>query len=158
QGALLAFPIANAKAISSGKMPPTSLGVRAIDDQTLEVRLEKPAAYLLELLTQQMFDPVPEHVIAREGMRWTKPGTMVSNGAYTLAERVPDGFIRAVKNPRYYDAAHTKIETVIYYPAADSSAEVKRYLAGEIDITDAMPPREIAPLRPKLGAQVHVFP
>src|SRR5262249_27160450 len=101
RGALLAFPIKNARAVSSGKLPPESLGVRAIDDRTFEVHLEAPTAYLPELLAQAVFDPVPEHVVTREGARWTKPGVMVSNGAYILAERVPQGFIRTVKNPRY---------------------------------------------------------
>ncbi len=86
QGAFLAFPIKNAKAVNAGTMPLDSLGVRATGDQTLEVTLEQPTPYLLQLLTQQVFDPVPEHVIARGGANWTKAGAMVSNGAYTLVE------------------------------------------------------------------------
>ena len=65
-----------------------------------------------------------------------KPGNMVSNGAYKLAEFVPNSHIKLVKNENYYDAKNVQIDTVKYYPTPDFAAMVRRYEAGELDTTD----------------------
>src|ERR1700744_2966282 len=87
----------NARAISNGKLPPASLGVRAADDQTLVVQLEHPASYLPELLTHDTAYPVPRHVVLAKGNAWARVGTYVGNGAYRPAEWIGKDHVSLAK-------------------------------------------------------------
>ena len=86
---------------------------------------------------------------------WVKPNNMVSNGAYTLAEWIPHSHIKLIKNPKFHAADTVKIDTVFYYPTEDSSAELKRFRAGEIDLTDAVPSTEVAWIKKNLAEAFH---
>ena len=68
------------------------------------------------MLTHQATYPVNKASIEKLGADWIKPGNLVSNGAFTLAEFVPNDHIKLVKNPKFYDAANVKIDVVNYYP------------------------------------------
>ena len=87
-----------------------------------------------------------------------KPGNLVSNGAYTLAEFVPNDHIKLVKNPNFYDAANVQIDIVNYIPTEDRSTALKRFEAGELDSNDDMPTEQLADIRAKFGDQVRVGP
>ena len=78
--------------------------------------------------------------IEKLGAEWIKPGKLVSNGAYTLAEFVPNDHIKLVKNPKFYDAANVQIDVVNYIPTEDRSTALKRYEAGELDSTTTCRP------------------
>ena len=82
------------------------MGVKAIDANTLEVTLKAPTPYFLEMLTHQATYPVNKASIDKLGADWIKPGNLVSNGAYTLAELVPNDHIKLVKNPKFWDAGN----------------------------------------------------
>ncbi len=122
------------KTINQGKTKLEELGVKAIDDMTLEVTLNAPTPYFLEMLTHQATYPVNQAIVEKLGTDCTKPGNLVSNGAYTLAEFVPNDHIKLVKNPKFYDAANVKIDTVNYIPTEDRSTAMKRFEAGELDM------------------------
>ena len=125
---------------------------------TLEVTLNAPTPYFLEMLTHQATYPVNKAVVEKMGNDWTKPGNMVSNGAYTLAEFVPNDHIKLVKNPKFYDAANVQIDTVNFIPNEDRSAAIKRYEAGELDTHDDMPTEQLADIKAKFGDQVRIGP
>jgi oligopeptide transport system substrate-binding protein len=133
------YPIKNAEKVNKGTLPPAKLGVSAPNPKTFVVELEHPAPYLPEMTTHYTTFPIPKHVVEKAGADWTKPGTMVSNGAYMLAERRPYSHIKLVKNPHFYDAANVKIDEVYFYPTTDEPAAMKRYRAGEIDTIDRWP-------------------
>jgi oligopeptide transport system substrate-binding protein len=133
------YPIKNAEKVNKGTLPPAKLGVSAPNPKTFIVELEHPAPYLPEMTTHYTTFPIPKHVVEKAGADWTKPGTMVSNGAYMLAERRPYSHIKLVKNPHFYDAANVKIDEVYFYPTTDEPAAMKRYRAGEIDTIDRWP-------------------
>ena len=95
------------------------LGVKAIDDATLEIKLNAPTPYFLGQLCHQSALPVHPASVEKYGDDFSKPGNMVSNGAFTLAEFVPNSHVKAVKNPLYRDAANVKIDAVMYYPTED---------------------------------------
>src|SRR6185312_7936466 len=82
------YVLKNAEPINKGKLPTSALGVRALDERTLEMTLEHPAPYLLEMLTHMTMFPVPRHLVEAKGKDWTRPGTYVGNGAYVLTEWV----------------------------------------------------------------------
>ena len=134
------FPyiIKNAEPINAGKLPGSALGAYARDPRTLEVHLEHPAPYLLEMLMHTSMMPVPRHVVEAKGKDWTRPGNYVSNGAFMLKEWIPNDHITAVKNPRFFDAANVALEQVVYYPTDDYAAGLRRLRAGELDATDRL--------------------
>jgi len=142
--AFILWPIKNAKAISKGEEKDINkLGVKAIDELTLQLQLENPTPFLTGLLTHHMAYPVPSGSIKKHGKKWTRAGKLISNGPYRLAEWEPQSHLKLVKNPHYRDKDSIKIDTVYYYPTEDKSAELKRFRAGELDITDDVPSDQI---------------
>jgi len=152
------YPIKNAQAINSGKLPMTALGVRAIDPHTLEITLEHPVPYLLEVLAHMTMYPEPRHVVEAKGKDWTRPGNYVGNGAYVLAEWVPNDHITLVKNPHFFDAANVAIERVIYYPTDDYSAALRRMRAGELDVQDRAPGQQMEWIKANLPQIINPVP
>ncbi len=161
--ASLVYPIKNAQAVNSGKLPTSSVGARAIDSKTLEITLEGPTPYFINLLVHHTTFPVPKHVLEKVGDDWAKPQNIQVNGAYKLAEWVPNSVVRLEKNPRFFDAANVAIDTVRYLPISDNHATLDRFRAGEIDCSNDFPTREYAKLKaggyPQIKpSEAHVFP
>ncbi|HWA31117.1 MAG TPA: peptide ABC transporter substrate-binding protein [Rhizomicrobium sp.] len=156
--ASLLYPIKNAQAVNGGKMPTSALGVRALDARTLQMNFEYQVPYLRQLLTHYTTFPVPKHVVEKYGDKWLDPAHIACNGAYVLKEWVPNDHITLVKNRRFYDAKDVSIETVTYYPLADYAAALKRFRAGEFDMTIGVPPSEIDWLRANLPGDLHLAP
>ncbi len=156
--ASILYPIKNAEAINKGVGKVEDLGVRAIDDATLEITLQQPTSYFLELLTHQTALPVHPTSVKEYGSDFVRPEHMVTNGAYTLTQFTPDDKVVLDKSPTYYDAANVKIGRAIYYPMEDRAACVRRYEAGEIDSCSDLPTDQMATLRKKFGDQVRTLP
>ncbi len=152
--------IVNAQAIVDGKKPPDTLGVTALDAHTLEVRLVHRTPYFLSMLFNTYYMPLYPPAVRKLGMAWTRPGHLVSNGAFYLTQWVINGHLTLKKNPYYWDAAHVRLREEIYYPISSASAALERYLAGDLDVvnTPAFPPSDAGWLRRTLGAQVRVAP
>jgi oligopeptide transport system substrate-binding protein len=145
------YPIKNAEAINGGKADVETLGVKAIDDKTLEITLERPTPYFLELLAHYAALPVPQWAIEKFGAEWIKPGNMVCNGAYCLTENVPNDHITSVKNQKYWDAANVKIDKVIYNPSEDQATTERMFEAGELDVVYNFQADQMKFLSEKLG-------
>ena len=126
----------NASAVVAGEMEPDSLGVTALDDQTLEVKLSQPLPYFPQMLTHGTTFPVLQSNVEEFGSDWTKPGNMVSNGAYVLTEFVPGERLVRERNDQYWDNDNTVIERVVKLVIPDENVGLTRYLAGELDMTD----------------------
>ncbi len=156
--ASMLYVVKGAEAVNTGAGKPEDMGVKAIDPKTLEVTLNAPTPYFLEMLTHQATYPVHRASIESLGADWVKPGSMVSNGAFTLAEWVPNDHIKIVKNPKFHDAENVKLDVVNYIPTEDRSTAIKRFEAGELDSNDDMPTEQLADLRAKFGDQVNIGP
>jgi oligopeptide transport system substrate-binding protein len=152
------YVVKNAQAVNAGKMPGTELGIRALDARGLEVRLEHPAPYLVEMLTHTSMMPLPRHVIEAKGKNWTQPGNFVGNGAFTITEWTPNEHITAIKNPLFHDAANVKLERVIYYPTDDYGAALRRLRAGELDVQDRLPNEQIGWIRKNMPELIDPVP
>ena len=150
--------VKNAEAISAGRLPATALGVKAIDDDTLVVTLEHPAPYLPELLDHHTAYPLPRHVVEKYGKAWARPEHYVANGAYLVKEWVPGDHITLMKNPKFYDARHVRIDVVNYFPTTNSAAALKRLRAGELDIQTPLPAQEIGWLRANMPKALQIVP
>ncbi|HEX6928900.1 MAG TPA: peptide ABC transporter substrate-binding protein [Gammaproteobacteria bacterium] len=131
--------INNARRILAGEAPPETLGVKAVDARVLEITLDTPAPYLLGLLAHHSSYPVHAPSLEKHGEKFTRPGNLVSNGAYRLKDWQVNAHIRLERNPHYWDADEVRIETVYYLPIDDEEAEFNRFRAGEIDVTQTIP-------------------
>jgi len=151
-------PVVNAEDIRNGKKPLDALGVKAVDDHTFEVKLNAPTPYFISSLVHQSTFAVSKANVEKFGDDFIKPGNLVSNGAYKLAEAVPQGYIKLVKNPYFHDAANVKIDTVMVYPTEDIDAELQRYKAGELDMTYELPSQQIPALKKEIPDQIHITP
>ncbi len=151
-------PVVNAEAVIRGELPPEALGVEAVDDRTLVIRLKGPTPYFLELLTHSTTFAVYPPNVEEHGDRFARPGRLVSNGAYILDEWVVQSHIRLVKNPHYHDADNVRIETVYFYPIENPSVELKRYRAGELDWTESLSHQQLDWIRENLPAELRIAP
>ncbi|RJT28074.1 peptide ABC transporter substrate-binding protein [Buttiauxella izardii] len=150
--------INNAQAIIDGKMPADKLGVTAVDAKTLRVSLDKPVPYFPNLTANFSFYPVPKAVVEKFGNDWTKPGNLVGNGAYTLKDRIVNEKLVAVQNKNYWDNGKTVITQVTFIPINQESSATKRYLAGDIDITESFPKNLYQKLLKDIPGQVYTPP
>lgn len=154
----LLFSILNAEAIAEGKMKPEELGVTAVDDHTLEIKLAGPTPYFLQLLTHSVALPTPKATIEKFGDKWTLPENIVSNGPFKMEAWVPQGSITLVKSDNYWDADAVKLDKVVFFPTEDQSAELKAFQAGELDYTYEIPKDQIAFIREKYSDQLNIKP
>lgn len=152
------YPIKNAQAVNGGSLPPDQLGVRAIDDYTLEIQLEYPAPYLPGLLKHYTAFPVPRHAIEQHGDQWTRPENIVVNGAFKLAEWRSGDFLRVVKNESFDDAANVCFNEVIFFTQPDHDSMVRRAQAGEIDMNNSFPTGQLEQVEKKLPGWPRVAP
>jgi oligopeptide transport system substrate-binding protein len=153
------YPIKNMEAASSGKVSPDQVGVRAVDDNTLEIEFRYQVPYVAQLLTHFAAYGVPKHVVEKHGDNWLLPENIVVNGPYTLKEWRPNDHIQLVKNPRFFDHKNVKIETVFFYPTQDAEAALKRMRAGEFDLLDdSLPPQKIDWLRANMAKELRLTP
>ncbi|MBL0625738.1 ABC transporter substrate-binding protein [Aeromonas jandaei] len=148
--------IVNASEIIAGKKPADSLGVKAVDDYTFEVQLEKAIPYFVSMLSHTTTYPVPKKVVEKFGDKWTQPGNMVGNGAYVLKEWVVNERIGVERNKNYWNNAKTVIDKVTYLPIQSTNAELNRFLAGEIDMTWNVPIERFKQLKKDYPADLKV--
>lgn len=134
--------IENIDDIIAGKAQPETLGVKAVDDLTLEVKLSTPVSYFPKMLYHYSLAPVNPKAIQQHGDKWTQPGNFVSNGAYNLKDWVVNEKIVLERNPMYWDDANTVINQVSYIPVQEIN-EMQRYRADEIDMTYTNMPIEL---------------
>ena len=152
------YPIKNAEAVNKGTVALDQLGMKAVDDKTLQITLERPTPFFLELMAHQTALPVSKASIDKNGADFVKPGVMVSNGAFKLTAHVPNDSLTVDKNAAYWDAASVKLDKVIFYPIDDQAASVRRFEAKEMDLAYNFSADQIARLRTAYGPQVHVSP
>ncbi|WP_165215889.1 peptide ABC transporter substrate-binding protein [Affinirhizobium pseudoryzae] len=152
------YPIKNAEKVNKGELPIDQLGVKAVDDKTFQITLERPTPFFLQLLAHYTALPISKANFEKFGDQYIKPGNMVSNGAYKLQAHVPNDTLTVVKNDQYWDAANVKIDKVIFYPIDDDAASVRRFEAKEMDLVYNFSADQIKRLRESYGEQVHVSP
>ncbi|ROU02422.1 peptide ABC transporter substrate-binding protein [Histidinibacterium lentulum] len=147
----------NVAEVIAGDMPLDALGVTAVDDRTLEVRLTEPLPYFPQMLTHATTFPVPQAVVEEHGDAWTRPGNIVSNGAYILEEHIPQERSVRVKNDMYWDAENTIVERVTALVINDENQALTRFLAGELDRTE-VPAGQFPRLSEEYPEQTISFP
>ena len=156
---LSGLKVVNAQEIVDGKAGVETLGIRAVDDKTLEISLSEPVPYLPDTLIHTAVKPVNQKAIEQHGDKWTAPGNYVVNGAYNLKDWQVNERIVLERNTSYYDDANTTINTVTILAIPSEVTDVTRYKAGEIDLTaDSLPSEQFKQLQAELGDQVKIQP
>lgn len=133
------LPIANAAAVLAGDMSLEKLGVVAVDEHILQINLNGPTPYFLGLLNHPSTFPVHRASVMQHGSAFSRPGNLVSNGAYILKDWVPRARIELVKNEYFREADKVIIEQIFYYPFVDQSAASKQFRSGELQWTYGVP-------------------
>jgi|EndMetStandDraft_7_1072992.scaffolds.fasta_scaffold23999_2 oligopeptide transport system substrate-binding protein len=137
---------------------PTTLGIKAIDDKTVEYTLVTPAPYFLAALTHSSLYPVPTHKIEELGEDWAKPENVVGNGPYKMSEFVPGSYAISVKNDKYYDAQNVKIDEVKYFFIDDSTAALALFRSGGLDILSDLPTDQLQLIKDQFPGQAPLSP
>ena len=140
--------------VVAGRAAPETLGVRAIDPQTLEIDLSAPAPYFPAILSNPIAYPAaPPPASAPADPPSSRP---VSNGAYQLLKWVPGGGVTLERNRNYWDAKHVAIPRVEFVGLADSNTELSRYRAGQIDMTSFVPAQQLETLRRERPSELQI--
>lgn len=142
--AALLTAIKNASEIIAGRRKLSELGVVAIGESVVEIRLERPAPFILEILAQPI--AAPFHAPASSAASGTSMGSRQSltNGAYIVTAHVPGSFIDLEKSPKYWDAEHVAINRIRYVNSESEATELREYLAGQLDFTFTIPASDLA--------------
>jgi oligopeptide transport system substrate-binding protein len=159
------FVLKNAEAYNAKKVTDVSVvGFAAPDARMLVLTLERPTPYLAALVSMPAWFPVNPRVLGKFGAMqkrggdWTRPGNLVSNGAFTLAEWKPNARIVLAKNPRYREAAQNHLEKVVFFPIENPDTEERDFRAGQLHVTFNLPVTKLAAWRKQDPAKLRVDP
>jgi oligopeptide transport system substrate-binding protein len=152
------YTLKNAARINRGELPVESLGVRAVDDTTLEITLEYAAPYFIGQLAHMTAKPLHRKSIEAFGADFVRPAHMVTNGPFMLKQFSPNDRIILIKNPSFHDAVHVALDWEIFYSLEDRGAALRRFMAGEIQSYNDVPAEQIGFVRSHLAEAFKVTP
>ena len=165
QYAYMLFPIKNAKRYYDGETSDFSdVGVKAIDNRTLQVTLTNPTPYFLQLLDHYSLFPVHQATIEKfgradeRGTRWSYEGNLVGNGPYKLEEWKINRHITVTKNPYYWDEGNVSINSIVFKPVDNAVTEERMFRAGALHVTSSIPADKIAIYQEKSAPELKITP
>jgi oligopeptide transport system substrate-binding protein len=135
RSAYLAYYIVGAQAYNEGKGRPEDVGIDAVDDYTVRIRLNTPVPYLSGLVAHQFFRLVPQKAIEQFGDQWTRPEHIVTCGAFKVKTWRSYDRLIVVRDPNYWDRERVKLDQITFYPVEDNTTQMNLYKAGEVDAT-----------------------
>lgn len=150
----LFFPLKNAEAFYAGREKDFSaVGVRALDDHRLELTLAEPMADFLAMVASGPWIPVHPATIEKSGRiderngAWTRPGSYVGNGPFTLSVWRPNQEIVVTHSITYHDSAHTPLQEIHFVAFDNGDSEERAFRAHQIDATMSIPSTKIPSYR-----------
>lgn len=155
--AALLTVIKGASEITAGHRKAGELGVAALDNSTVQIELEHPAPFILQILSQPIAAPVyiPTVTTDETNQRETHKPT---NGPYRLVDRVPNSFIELKRNPFYWDSKNVAISEVRYVNVESESTELREYVAGQLDLTFTIPTSDVDRMSRDYRSEVQIAP
>ena len=127
----------------------SEVGIKALDKLTLQVTLENPTPYFLQLLDHHSLFPVHIPTLKKHGAidesatPWTRPENFVGNGPFVIKEWTPAKVFSVVPNPHYWDAANVRLKEIRFYPVDQALVEERMFKAGQLHKTNMMPSEKI---------------
>ena len=148
--AYMLFPVKNAEAYATGKLEDANeVGVKALDDLTLQVTLTEPTPYFIQLMDHYSTFAVHRPTIEKFGKatdrftKWTRVENIVSNGPFKLTEWLLNRRISMAKSETYWDANQVSLNGVVFYPTENIVSEERMYRAGQLHYTQSIPLEKI---------------
>ena len=136
------FPVKNAEAYFNQEITDfEQVGVKALDDHTLEVTLGNPTPYFLQLLDHYSTWPVHQETLEKFGRadesytQWTRPGNLVGNGAFVLSDWKLNRHVMVERNEHYWDYDNVKLNGIKFYPIDLRTTEERMFRAGALHFT-----------------------
>lgn len=160
------YPMLNAEEYNKGTITDFShVGVKALDEHTVQITLKGPAPYLPSMLKHYSWFPVPKHVIEKHGRmddrgntRWTRPANMVCNGPFKLKNWRVNQTVEVERNPHYWDAANVKLNGIVFQPIVSDTTEERAFLDGQLHVTLTLPLAKIPGYRESKSPFFHSDP
>ena len=132
------YVIKGAEAVNTGESTDLeSIGVKAVDDYTVQFTLTQPAGYFPAIAGMWTNYPVPKEAIEQYGDKWTEPGNIWTFGPYALDSWEHENKMVMKKNPLWFDAKNVSIETINWAMVVEESTAMAMYENGELDVTAA---------------------
>ena len=146
QYAYMLYPVKNAEAFATGELEDFGeVGVKALDTHTLQVQLEAPTPYFLQLMDHHTTFAVHRPTIEKHGeatdrfTRWTRVENIVSNGPFILSEWKLNRRISVEKSDTYWDRDKVKLNGIVFYPTENISTEERMFRVGQLHRTEVIP-------------------
>ena len=160
-----AYPIRGARAYVEGRLTDTlKIGINAPDPHTFVMVLAHPAPYMLMLLTTHVFYPVYMPSLDANGGRrqrggpWTRPGVLVGNGPFILADWKPNAYVSVKRNPNFWDAGRVLLGEIRFYPTDDENSEERAFRSGQLHVTFRLPKAKVPGYEADHPGELHVVP
>ncbi|MFV0550880.1 MAG: peptide ABC transporter substrate-binding protein [Anaerorhabdus sp.] len=132
---LSTITLKNADAVAAGELPLDELGVKALDDKTLEVTLDAPCDFLLGLLAFPSFFPLNQEFYEAQGDQYSlSPANMIYNGPYVMTSWTPGNSYSFAKNPEYFKADTIDVEEIDFKFIQDTQSAMLEYQSGNLDV------------------------
>jgi oligopeptide transport system substrate-binding protein len=123
------------------------VGINAIDDQTLEVKLTSAQPWFIQQVAHTSFLAVHRPTVEKFKAKWTEAANIVTNGPFKVEAWQHNSRIDLVKNEEWRDADSISLTRVNGRMIEDATTSVQAYEAGEIDVNPNLPPEEIARIK-----------
>jgi oligopeptide transport system substrate-binding protein len=134
--AYILFDVVNAQEYHESKLADAGeVGVKALDDVRLEVKLRHPASYFLSLTTFEVTFPQRQDIVERFQSRWTDPEHIVTNGPFTLASWKHENEIQLRANPNYF-LGKPVMDRITMFMVNEKTTAVAMYEQGQLDFID----------------------
>ena len=140
------FPVKNAEAFAKGQINDfEKVGVKALNERTLEVTLNEPTPYFIQLLDHYSTFAIHPPTIMKFGKstdrytKWTRAENIVGNGPFVMTEWKLNRRIVVKKSPTYWDRDKVGLNGVVFYPTENSVTEERMFRVGQLHYTAAVP-------------------
>jgi len=144
--AYMLYPVKNAEAYAKGDVSEFSeVGVKALDETTLEVTLNAPTPYFIQLMDHYSTFAVHPETLLKFGKMtdrftpWTRVGNIVSNGAFVLEDWALNRHIKMIKNQEYWDKDNVSLNGVVFYPTENEVSEERMFRVEQLHRTEGVP-------------------
>ena len=140
------FYIKNAEKYYNGEVSKDDVGIKVVDEYTLEVTLEAPTSYYPQLLAHPTYSPLREDIVSANPEGWaTNPETYVGNGPFKLVKWDMKDQLVFEKNENYWDSKNVKLEKLTFKLVTDQTTAYSELQAGNFDVVNSVPTNEIDP-------------
>ncbi len=142
------FYVKNAEEFYNNKAKWEDVGIKALDDKTLEVTLKAPTSYILQIFARHELVPVRQDMVEKDPEGWAMhPETYMGEGPFQMTKWVHSDSIEFEKNPNYWDAKNVKLNKLTFTEIVDENTALASFESGQVDYVDNPPAPQLARLK-----------